>query len=206
VAVSGTAREGARAGEAAADLLAQLKTALQAGWTAAELSQALGTVGLEVATARSLVAHVERGHAIEVEEDDEVMLHLSGLCAAVRDPRDSLRIPEERVAQLADALAVQGVERSLATAVAAEVGRQERESAEVQARRMRRLGLQGMVGGTAFGLFFGLSAVLQGGTAWWHLFPASFAAAIGLYGMYMYARAGTLLPGLRASLRPGGRK
>lgn len=170
----------------ARDLMVQLADARADGWTDDDIAGALATIGVERPTANALLRNVRTLSA--APEHAEVTLHLSAFSAVVRDPRDSLRVPNERVVKLAGALARAGVAETVSRVIAAEVAQQERGAAGVQLQRLRRVGMQGLIGGSGFGLFFGLSAVLQRGTAWWHLFPAAFAAAIAAYSMWLLRR------------------
>ena len=180
--------------EVAEDLLAQLEDAQAAGWARDEAVQTLQVQGIEDKTGGDLWDEVQAAAAKAGRADDtlteaqlqQVMIDVTPCARWIRTPGDPLTVDGERVEQLGAALHKAGILSATARSFVSELAAHERLLLEVYQQRMRRLGLQGMVGGGLFTAFFVWSALAVGGTAYWHLTTATATALLTAYSVLLY--------------------
>lgn len=184
--------------QVAEDLLAQLEDAIIAGWSEQEIVQTLGLQGVDTTTATAMYEEVhaaaqEAGRLDALPEDDQTdgrqplqLLDVTASVRWIRTPGDPLHITIERVEQLASALQTAGLRSSTANQFVSELASHERLILDVYRKRMRRLGKQGVIAGSLFTTFFVWSALVGGGTAYWHLTTASATALLTGYSVLLY--------------------
>lgn len=175
--------------ETADDLIAQLEDALHGGWSGAQLSEALTHQGLEAETAANLVEEVAKldapdgGH--NTAPDVIILLQTRRF---LRDPDDPLTVLASRREALAAALQAAGLREATAAAVCSELAALERRGAQVYFKRMRRLGVQGMVVGGLATALLGYGGLYGGPEARWHLTTAAVTLALFIYSTVLFRR------------------
>ena len=175
--------------ETALDLVAQVEDALQGGWDRALLSDALQHQGLEEATATLLLTDVAGLAAPDGGTGDapEVVQLLSAR-RFLRDSNDPLTVLDTRRDALTTALIRVGLREATAAAVTSELASLERRGAAVFFKRMRRLGIQGMIVGGLGTLLLGYGGLYGGPQARWHLATAAVTLALFLYSAALFRR------------------
>lgn len=177
------------AAEAAEDLVAQMEELLGDGIVPTALASALEVEGLERQTAQAVVFDVAGRSATAALDAAATTcgIDLVHLRRFLRKPGIRLEIDDAAVAKMHAALVKQGLRPATAAAAVAELASGERRFAEVHLRRMRRLGVQGMLAGGAFTAFFAWSALVGPGGAW-NLLTAGMTLAMAAYSGVLYAR------------------
>lgn len=180
--------------EVAEDFLAQVEDVQAAGWTSQEAIETLSIQGVDPQTAAFLWEQVEQAalHAGRPGPDSldvsikSSLLDVTAIARYIRVPGDPLSIDNHRIEVLSAALRDAGLRESTANQFVAEVASHERLILTVYRERMRRLGKQGMAAGFAFTAFFTWSALVSGGTAYWHLTTAFATLMLGCYSFVLY--------------------
>lgn len=180
--------------QVAEDLLAQMEDAQAAGWSEQEVVQTLEIQGLDATTATAMWADVrataEAAGRLEALPDDAQaqgpFVDVTASARWIRTPGDPLHINEKRVGELAAALQLAGLLDSTANQFVNDLASHEQLILGVYRTRMRRLGKQGIIAGSLFTTFFVWSALVGGGTAYWHLATASATALLTGYSLLLY--------------------
>ena len=139
--------------QAAEDVLAQLEELAAEGATTHDLTVALEREGLHEGTAKQLVfAALQREVAGKAGEEAAFGIDLHQFRQLLRQGTPQTR------ADLEAALTQRGVAAEAALAMVQQVADADGALATSQNNRLRRLGIQGMVAGSLFALFFSLAA------------------------------------------------
>ncbi len=175
--------------ETAVDLVAQVEDALQGGWDRALLGDALLHQGLDDATVALLLADVAGlaapdGGTVDAPE----VVQLLSARRFLRDPADPLTVLDTRRDALTTALIAVGLREATAAAITSELASLERRGAAVFFKRMRRLGVQGMIVGGLGTLLLGYGGLYGGPQARWHLATAAVTLALFLYSAALFRR------------------
>lgn len=179
--------------ETAEDLLAQVEDALVAGWSEAELLAAFDNEGVDGVTAALVLDDVRRdaaaaGGPSSSGRHEHVSIALTAARQFIRQRHDPLTLSHEHQRALATALTTAGLRATTAEALLADLTALERRMAEVYHRRMRRLGLQGMVVGGATSVLFVFGGLFGGDGARWHLITAALTLALFAYSLQLWRR------------------
>ncbi len=175
--------------ETAEDLIGQVEDALIGGWSVADAGEALTHQGLDAQTAAQLVDDVR---ALPRPESGTLaapeVIELVHARSFLRAPGDPLTLVPEQVQALEAALTEAGLPGSTAASVCAELAAMERRMAQVYHRRMRRLGVQGMVVGVLATALLGYGGLYGGPDARWHLVTATFTLGLFVYSAALWRR------------------
>lgn len=176
----------------AEDLLGQVGELLAEGWSAVAVTESLECEGFSSETAQTLVREVAQLRGLNkvsaVAEEGTCGIDLVELRRALRQPGRQLLVDPGRVVELEIALKEGGVTAATAADLVAEVASSHRRLAAVHERRLRRLGLQGMIAGSLFTAFFTWVALLSGGQGLWHLATAAMTLTLTAYSAALFLR------------------
>ncbi len=179
---------------AADDLLGQLRELFADGAPQAAVLRALETEGFEAHTAQAILQDLQLPRPIpglaQAEGEDQIAcgLDTAPMRRFLRAPGARLLVDDARSAQLVEALTRQGLRAATAAAVVAETTSSQRRFADVHVRRMRRLGLQGMVAGAVFTVFFLISAIRPNYDGRMDTITAAMTAMLTAYSALLYRR------------------
>ncbi len=181
------------AAETAEDLLAQVEDALVAQWSEEEILAGFDREGLEAPTAAMVLSDIRRdadaaGGPSSSGQHERVAIALAASRRYIRHLDDALRVDPQRCDTLRKALVGAGLREATAQALLSDVTALERRMAAVYHRRMRRLGMQGMVVGGLTTALFAFGGIFGGGGARWHLFTAALTACLFAYSVMLWRR------------------
>lgn len=152
-----------RADEVTEDFVAQIEELLAQELSRDAVARALEVEGLARETVEALLRDVTGlGHIYD--ENHEKYEGVAGVDARhvrllLRSTADPLVLDVQASGLFAQSLEQHGLRQSTAAAVVADFSNRHKEMTDGHQRRLRRLGVQGMVAGTIFTLFFGLIAL-----------------------------------------------
>lgn len=151
------------ADEVTEDFIAQIEELLAEEVSRDALAKALEVEGLSRETVEALLRDVTGlGHIYD--ENHAKYEGIAGIDARhirllLRSDADPQVLDTQAASRFAESLQQHGVRQSTAAAIVADFSNRHKEMTDGHQRRLRRLGLQGMVAGTIFTLFFGLIAL-----------------------------------------------
>ncbi len=181
------------AAETAEDLLSQVEDTLVADWGEDEILAGLDREGLESPTAAMMLSDVRKdadkaGGPSSSGHHEYVTIALAASRRYIRDPDDPLTLDSKRCDALRQALVSAGLRPETAEALLTDIIALERRMAAVYHRRMRRLGIQGMVVGGATTALFVFGGIFGDAGARWHLMTAALTACLFGYSVVLWRR------------------